>query len=141
MTTPKTDGAADSTPRGPDSSQASPQLQLKLDVFEGPLDLLLHLIRKSEIDVTDIPIVEVTRQYMEYLDFMKQLDLGLAGDYLVMAATLIHIKSKMLLPPEPTDDAQVVEAHSQRPALVASGPENIKITTAADLKLVESIGN
>jgi segregation and condensation protein A len=109
LTTPKMDGAADSNPPSNGGSGPPAPLQLKLDVFEGPLDLLLHLIRKSEIDVTDIPIIEVTKQYMEYLDFMKQLDLGLAGDYLVMAATLIHIKSKMLLPPEPVEDEEEVE--------------------------------
>ncbi|MBI5409284.1 MAG: segregation/condensation protein A [Nitrospirae bacterium] len=72
----------------------------KLPVFEGPLDLLLHLIKESKIDVYDIPIVDITRQYIEYLEMMKELNLEIAGEFLVMAATLIHIKSKMLLPPE-----------------------------------------
>ncbi len=74
--------------------------KVKLDVFEGPLDLLLHLIKKEEVDIHDIPIAKVTKQYLEYLEFMKLLDLNIAGEFLVMAATLMQIKSKMLLPPE-----------------------------------------
>lgn len=71
--------------------------------FEGPLDLLLHLVRVNEVDVTDIPILEITRQYNEILDLMRELDLAVAGEYVVMAATLMHIKSRMLLPPDPLD--------------------------------------
>ena len=84
--------------------------QVQLDVFEGPLDLLLHLIRTQELDVRDIPIARVTRQYLDYLQLMRDLNMTVAGEYLVMAATLIHIKSKMLLPeddssePEPEED-------------------------------------
>src|SRR3989338_2061303 len=78
--------------------------KLKLDVFEGPLDLLLYLIKKNDIDITDIPITEITRQYMEYIEMMKMLDLDIVGDFLVMAATLMQIKSKMLLPPEPAEE-------------------------------------
>ena len=74
--------------------------KVKLDVFEGPLDLLLYLIKKNEIDIYDIPIADITEQYLEYLDLMRMLDLNIAGEFLVMAATLIHIKSKMLLPPD-----------------------------------------
>ena len=74
--------------------------KVKLDVFEGPLDLLLYLIKKNEVDIYDIPIAEVTEQYLEYIELMRMLDLNIAGEFLVMAATLIHIKSKMLLPPE-----------------------------------------
>lgn len=72
----------------------------KLPVFEGPLDLLLHLIKENKIDIYDIPIVQITQQYLEYLELMKELNLEIAGEFLVMAATLIHIKSKMLLPPD-----------------------------------------
>ena len=72
--------------------------RIKLDVFEGPLDLLLYLIRKHEIDIYDIPIFLITEQYIGYIDAMKSLNLDLAGEYLVLAATLIHIKSRMLLP-------------------------------------------
>jgi len=73
--------------------------EIKLDVFEGPLDLLLYLIRKNEIDVYNIPISLITEQYLEYLDLMRSLNLDLAGEYLLLASTLIHIKSKLLLPP------------------------------------------
>jgi len=75
--------------------------RVRLPAFEGPLDLLLHLIRVNQIDIADIPIVEITRQYSEMLDLMRELNLDVAGEYLVMAATLVHIKSRMLLPPEP----------------------------------------
>jgi segregation and condensation protein A len=73
-------------------------IHFKLPVFEGPLDLLLHLIKESKIDIYDIPIVDITRQYLGYIKLLKELNLEIAGDFLVMAATLIHIKSKMLLP-------------------------------------------
>lgn len=72
--------------------------EIKLDIFEGPLDLLLFLIRKNEIDIYNIPIALITEQYLSYLDIMRSLNLDLAGEYLVLASTLIHIKSKLLLP-------------------------------------------
>ncbi|MCX5715824.1 MAG: segregation/condensation protein A, partial [Candidatus Omnitrophica bacterium] len=78
-------------------------VKIKLEVFEGPLDLLLYLIKKEEIDVYDIPIARITEQYLEYLEFMKLLDLNIAGEFILMAATLMHIKSKMLLPPDPNE--------------------------------------
>ncbi len=78
-------------------------MKIKLEVFEGPLDLLLYLIRKEEIDIYDIPIAKITQQYLEYLEFMKLLDLNIAGEFILMAATLMHIKSKMLLPPDPNE--------------------------------------
>ena len=74
--------------------------EVKLEVFEGPLDLLMHLIRKNEINIYDIPISLVTQQYLEYIDLMNELNLEIAGEFLLMAATLTHIKSKMLLPRE-----------------------------------------
>lgn len=70
-------------------------------MFEGPLDLLLYLIKKEELSISDISITRITEQYLEYLNLMELLDLDIAGDFLVMAATLMHIKSKMLLPPDP----------------------------------------
>ena len=73
--------------------------KVKLDIFEGPLDLLLYLIRKNEVDIYDIPIALITEQYLDYLDLMTVLNLDVAGEFLVMAATLAKIKSKMLLPP------------------------------------------
>lgn len=79
--------------------------QVNLDVFEGPLDLLLHLVKKHELSILDIPIAFVTEKYLEYLDAMTGLDIDVAGEYLVMAATLCHIKSRELLPsPEPLED-------------------------------------
>jgi segregation and condensation protein A len=68
------------------------------DVFEGPMDLLVHLIKKNEVDIYDIPIALITRQYLEYLEWMKSLNIEFAGDFIVMASTLTHIKSRMLLP-------------------------------------------
>ncbi len=76
----------------------SKDYEVKLEIFEGPMDLLLHLIRKNEVDIFDIPIATITDQYLEYIDILKTLNISLAGDFLVMASTLIHIKSKMLLP-------------------------------------------
>ena len=80
--------------------------EVKLEIFEGPLDLLLHLIHKNEVDVFDIPIASITDQYLEYLDIMKALNINVAGDFLIMASTLIHIKSKMLLPDVKGDDEE-----------------------------------
>jgi len=74
------------------------EYEVKLEIFEGPLDLLLHLIHKNEVDIFDIPITAIADQYLAYLDMMKALNISVAGDFLVMASTLIHIKSKMLLP-------------------------------------------
>ena len=79
---------------------------VRLAVFEGPLDLLLHLIRTHELDICDIPIALVTRQYLEYLELMQELDLDVAGEFLVMAATLLHIKSKSLLPRHEEDEEE-----------------------------------
>ena len=73
---------------------------IKIPEFEGPLDLLLHLIRENKVDIYDIPISLITGQYLQYIEFMKELDLEIAGEFLVMAATLIQIKSRMLLPPD-----------------------------------------
>src|SRR5438309_2014525 len=73
-------------------------LEVFLEAFEGPLDLLLYLIRRQNLDILDIPLAEITRQYMKYIELMQELQLELAGEYLVMAATLAEIKSRMLLP-------------------------------------------
>jgi len=77
--------------------------RIKLDVFEGPLDLLLHLVKKNEVEVSDVPTAAITEQYLGYLDMMDQLQLDVAGEYLVMAATLLLIKSRTLLPPSEED--------------------------------------
>lgn len=92
--------------------------EVRLDAFTGPLDLLLHLIRKHEIDIYDIPIALITQQYLESLQTMKALNLSLAGEFLVMAATLIHIKSRMLLPREEAPDPGEPEGNDPRSELV-----------------------
>ena len=79
-------------------------IPVKLQVFEGPLDLLLHLIDKNKVNIYDIPIVEITNQYLEYIQEMKRQDLNIMSEFLVMAATLIDIKSKMLLPKEVNEE-------------------------------------
>ena len=88
----------------PDTPEAlDPNFRIALPNFEGPLDLLLHLIRKHELDILDLPIAFITDKYLEYLGLMEELNLDVASEYLVMAATLAHIKSKMLLPRPPED--------------------------------------
>ncbi|MCE5321769.1 segregation/condensation protein A [bacterium] len=82
---------------------------ITLPAFEGPLDLLLHLIRENQIDIYDIPIAKVCEQYLAYLSLMESLDLELAGEWLVMAATLLEIKSRMLLPEDPKDASELEE--------------------------------
>jgi len=81
-----------------------PTYQITLPSFDGPMDLLLHLIKEHELDIYDIPIARITKEYLVYLDLMKALNLEIAGDFLVMAATLMQIKSRMLLPVDPTPD-------------------------------------
>ena len=82
------------------------ELKVKLQVFEGPLDLLLHLLEKNKVNIYDIPIVEITNQYMEYIGEMKRHDLNIVSEFLVMAATLLDIKSRMLLPKEETEEEE-----------------------------------
>lgn len=90
--------------------------QVQLDVFEGPLDLLLHLVKKHELDIFDIPISFITEKYIEYLDLMTSLNLDVAGEYLLMAATLAHIKSRELLPaPPPGSEDEEAEAEEADP--------------------------
>src|SRR5436190_24106230 len=106
---------------------------VKLDQFEGPLDLLLHLTRKNEVSIYDIPIALITAQYLETIEFMQELNLDVAGDYLVMAATLIHIKSKMLLPRPETAAGLEGEGEDPRDALVRRLLEHQKYKAAAGL--------
>jgi segregation and condensation protein A len=104
---------------------------VRLQNFEGPLDLLLHLIKKHELDIYDIPIAIITQQYLEYLDMMQELNLEVAGEFLVMAATLIHVKSRMLLPrPDPSQEDP---AEDPREALVRRLLEHQKFKAAAEL--------
>lgn len=109
------------------------EIQIKLDVFEGPLDLLLHLIKKLEIDIYDIPIAEITGQYMEVIHAMQTLELEVAGDYLVMAATLMAIKSQMLLPKQELEAEEEELEEDPRDALVAQLLEYRKYKYAAEL--------
>jgi segregation and condensation protein A len=104
---------------------------VRLDNFEGPLDLLLHLIKRNEVSIYDIPITLITKQYLEYIDLMQELNLDVAGEFLVMAATLIHIKSRMLLPrPDPTQEDP---EEDPREALVRRLLEHQKFKAAAEL--------
>src|SRR5579863_8378545 len=88
-------------------------LEVFLEAFEGPLDLLLYLIRRQNLDILDIPIAEITRQYMEYIDLMKEMQLELAGEYLVMAAMLAEIKSRMLLPRPPIEEGEEMDPRAE----------------------------
>ena len=92
--------------RGSGSEGESLPIRVQLPAFEGPLDLLLHLIQQNEIEITDIPIAKITRQYLETLEMMRELDLEVAGEFLVMAATLMRIKARMLLPPPITTEEE-----------------------------------
>lgn len=114
------------------STEESP-IKVSLGVFDGPLDLLLHLIRENEIDIYDIPIVKITEQYLEYLNLMEALDLDIAGEWLVMAATLLEIKSKMLLPEDPKEEALEEEKIDPRLELVERLIEYEKFKSAAEL--------
>jgi segregation and condensation protein A len=91
------------------SQPLKPIYAIKLAVFEGPLDLLLHLIQKNEMEITDIPIAEITEQYLEYLNFMELLDLDVASEFLVMAVTLLHLKSQSILPSPNSDEPHTVK--------------------------------
>src|SRR5215831_3904308 len=108
-------------------------LPVHLDNFEGPLDLLIHLIRKNELNIYDIPISLITRQYLDTIQLMQELNLDVAGEFLVMAATLIHIKSKMLLPRPDTAAGVEGEEEDPRDALVRRLLEHQKFKAAAGL--------
>src|SRR6476620_4308793 len=108
-------------------------LPIHLDNFEGPLDLLIHLIRKSEVNIYDIPIALITRQYLDTIQLMQELNLDVAGEFLVMAATLIHIKSKMLLPRPETAATVEGEEEDPRDVLLRRLLEHQKFKAAAEL--------
>src|ERR1035441_7302759 len=106
--------------------------KVKLEVFEGPLDLLLYLIKKEEVDIYDIPIERITNQYMEYLSLMQLLNLEVAGEFLVMAATLMYIKRRMLLPvDQQVTDAEAEQAQRPRWELIRQLVEYKKFKDAA----------
>ncbi|PIE67609.1 MAG: chromosome segregation protein ScpA [Deltaproteobacteria bacterium] len=98
------------------------------DIFEGPMDLLVHLIKKAEVDIYDIPIARITAQYLDYLEWMQRLNIDVAGDFILMASTLTHIKSRMLLPAQPdASDDEDPRMEITRPLL-----EYLRIKSAAD---------
>jgi segregation and condensation protein A len=111
--------------------ETTDQYKVKLEMFEGPLDLLLYLIKKEEVSIYDIPIARITEQYLVYLRAMQELDIGVAGEFLVMAATLIHIKTQMLLPRDP--DAPEGESEDPRNELVYQLLEHQKFKGAANV--------
>ncbi|OFW13468.1 MAG: hypothetical protein A3H29_16730 [Acidobacteria bacterium RIFCSPLOWO2_02_FULL_67_21] len=117
----------------PEFESSPDAYHVRLDAFEGPLDLLLYLIRKSELNIYDIPIAVITKQYLEYVDLMQEMNLDVAGEFLVMAATLIHIKSRMLLPrPDPSQEDAGPE-EDPREALVRRLLEHERFKAAAEL--------
>lgn len=116
--------------KGPSIFRPTATPHLTLEIFEGPLDLLLYLIRKNEYDIFDIPIASVTQQYLEYLDILKELNLDVAGDFLVMAATLMKVKSMMLLPR--TASLEEEDGEDPRAALIRQLLEYQRYKEAAD---------
>jgi segregation and condensation protein A len=113
------------------SHLAAPPPSLKLAAYEGPLDLLLDLIRKQQINIYDIPIAKITQQYLDYLHRMEELNIDVAGEFVFMAATLIHIKSRLLLPPDPT--APPEEQEDPRAELVHRLLEHEQFKNAAEM--------
>jgi len=111
--------------------QGSDDLRIVMGEFEGPLDLLLHLIRQEQVSIYDIPIARITNEYLRYLQLMQELDIGVAGDFLVMAATLIELKTKMLLPRDPF--AEEAEEEDPRKDLVDQLLEYQKYKAAAQM--------
>jgi segregation and condensation protein A len=107
--------------------------RVNLDIFAGPLDLLLYLVRKEEVDIYDIPIARITDQYLQYLEILKQLDIDLAGDFLVMAATLMEIKSAMLLPRADPDHVEAEVSGDPRAELIRQLLEYKRFKDAANL--------
>ncbi|HYP29451.1 MAG TPA: segregation/condensation protein A [Blastocatellia bacterium] len=112
------------------ASESEDQYRVRLEVFEGPLDLLLYLIRKEEVSIYDIPIARITQQYLDHLRAMQELDIGVAGEFLLMAATLIQIKSQMLLPRDP--DIPEDQMEDPRAELVNQLLEHQKFKAAAN---------
>lgn len=114
------------------------EFKFQLPAYEGPLDLLLDLIRKQEIDIYDIPIATITSQYLEYMRALEELDINVGGEFIFMAATLIHIKSKLLLPPDP-EEIRDGDAMDPREELVQQLLEHEKFKNAAEMLYQKSI--
>jgi segregation and condensation protein A len=136
--------APDNDPKSVPSANASPSPRrisrvttppppVKLDIYEGPLDLLLDLIRKQQVSIYDIPIAQITAQYLDYLHLMEAMNIDVAGEFVFMAATLIHIKSRMLLPPDPS--APPEEQEDPRTELVQRLLEHEQFKNAAEMLL------
>src|SRR5271154_5604291 len=89
---------------GTPSGEGTGEYKVQLDVYSGPLELLLYLIRRDEVDIKNIPIARITEQYLKHVEIIRRIDINLAGDFLVMAATLMEIKSRMLIPAVKTED-------------------------------------
>ncbi len=130
----KSAGQTTAVAESPDNDDARrDNYRVKLEIFEGPLDLLLYLIKKDEIEITDIPIAHITEQYLSYLTLMEELNVAVASDFLVMAATLIYIKSKMLLPPDPLTAGQEDLNEDPRTELIERLLEYQKYKAAANM--------
>src|SRR5215210_8094142 len=114
------------------SNDVTDDLTILLGEFEGPLDLLLHLIRQEQVSIYDIPVARITDEYLRYLRVMQEMDIAVAGDFLVMAATLIELKTKMLLPRDPTAAAEEAEDDPRR-ELVDRLLEHQKYKAAAQM--------
>src|SRR3989442_1036900 len=127
--TPATINVAGATPEIA-SDRDHDQLKITLGEFEGPLDLLLYLIRQEQINIYDIPIARITDEYLRYLNLMQELDLTIAGDFLVMAAQLIELKSRMLLPRDPLAEEEVLDPRAE---LVDRLLEHEKFKAAAQM--------
>ena len=132
MTTEATPDAAPSATAGATPITRPDEYKVRLEIFEGPLDLLLYLIKKEELDIYDIPIERITQQYLEYLELMRLLDLEIAGEFLVMAATLMYIKSRTLLPEDQRIAEDVEEGEDPRWELVRQLVEYKKFKDAAE---------
>ena len=123
----------------PEEHASEQAYQVKLEhVFEGPMDLLVHLIRKNELDIYDIPIAFITERFLEYIEWMKAMNINVAADFLVMAATLAHIKSKTLLP-----DAKPDTDEDEDPRNAIAGPliEYIRMKAAAEMLALRNVLN
>src|SRR6476469_4338642 len=115
-----------------DFESSADAFAVRLERFEGPLDLLLHLIKKNELNIHDIPIALITQQYLDAIGLMQELDLDIAGDFLVMAATLIHIKSRLLLP-RPAPEQATEDEEDPRDALVRRLVAHQQFKAAAEM--------
>jgi len=119
-------------PEQPEEAEST-GITIRLDGFEGPLDLLLYLIKREELDIWNIPIARITEQYLQYLEMMEELNINVAGEWLVMASTLIYLKSRMLLPPDPVGVGGEEQSADPRTELVYQLLEHQKFKNAAQM--------